>query len=76
MSADLGVPLILSAPRETRFLTPQMPFVLVWPMFRASAGALASIFAAFPTLEVPRCGGVAAAAAAIAAVAVGSVQLL
>ena len=25
-----------------------------WPMFRASAGAFASIFAAFPTLGVPR----------------------
>ena len=33
---------------------PKTPEPNPWPMFRASAGAFASIFTAFPTLEVPR----------------------
>ena len=45
-SVDLGVPLISSAPRETRFPALQVPFASVRPLF---AGAFASIFTAFPT---------------------------
>ena len=54
LSADLGILFILSAPRETRVPTLQVPFVSVWPMFRASAGAFASIFIVFLIFDVTR----------------------
>ena len=74
-SVDLGVPLISSAPQETRFPTLQVPFASVWPMFRASAERLHRFLQCFLQSEhlsqrCHRCSGVAAAAAA-AAVAVG-----
>ena len=77
LSVDLGVPLISSAPQETRFPTLQVPFASVWPMFRASAERLHRLLQCFLQSEhlsqrCHRCSGVAAAAAAAAAaVAVG-----
>ena len=54
LSADLGILFILSVPRETRVPIFQVPFVSVWPMFRASAGAFASIFIIFLIFDVSR----------------------